>query len=82
MYNANGGSLARIWKIGSHHVLGVVGWEGVDLPPEIEAHMSNFDDVLYGDFRVCPYTREEKGHMQMVCVQSGRHLHPTPAKTK
>jgi hypothetical protein len=81
MYNANGGSLARIWKIGSHHVLSI-GWEGIDLPPDIKSHMNNFDDVLYGDFLVCPFTKEEKGHMQMVCVQSATHLHPVLVNTK
>jgi hypothetical protein len=80
MYNANGGSLARIWKIGTNHVLGVVGWENIDLPPEIGSHIQSFDDVLFGDFLVCPYTEEETGHMQMVCVQSGTHLRSVPAK--
>jgi len=80
MYNANGGSLARIWKVGTHHVLAVVGWEDIDLPPEIREHMQQFDDLVYGDFLVCPYTKERTGEMQMVCVQSGSHLRPVPAK--
>jgi hypothetical protein len=29
---------------------------------------------IYGDFEVCPFTPERKGHMQMVCVQSAKKL--------
>jgi hypothetical protein len=28
----------------------------------------------FGDFEVCPFTHERKGHMQMVCIQNVRHL--------
>jgi hypothetical protein len=29
--------------------------------------------AVYGDFEVCPFTRERKGYMQMVCVESASH---------
>jgi hypothetical protein len=71
MYNANGGSVARIWKIGTKRVLGVTR----ELPESLDAHRgSDFDDVLYGDFLVCPYTKEQPGVMQLVCVESGKNL--------
>jgi hypothetical protein len=28
----------------------------------------------FGDFEVCPFTREHKGHMQMVCIQAVKNL--------
>jgi len=31
-------------------------------------------EELYGDFEVCPFTLEQKGHMQMVCVESATNL--------
>jgi hypothetical protein len=71
MYNANGGSVARIWKIGTKRVLGVTR----DLPENPESYRgSDFDDVLYGDFLVCPYTKEQAGVMQPVCVESAKNL--------
>ena len=70
MYNANGGSVARIWKVGTRRVLGVTR----DLPKSLDAYMGDFDDVLYADFLVCPYTKEKAGAMQLVCVESATHI--------
>jgi hypothetical protein len=70
MYNANGGSIARIWKVGTKRVLGVTR----DLPSSVQAYRGDFDDILYGDFLVCPYTREKPGVMQLVCVESARNM--------
>jgi len=70
MYNANGGSVARIWKIGTKRVLGVTR----ELPKSLDGYMGDFDDVLYGDFLVCPYTEEKAGVMQLVCVESATNV--------
>jgi hypothetical protein len=32
------------------------------------------DEGIFGDFEVCPFTPEQSGHMQMVCVQSVKNL--------
>jgi len=42
-------------------------------PPNM---LVNAEDVgaIVGDFEVCPFTRERAGHMQMVCVESAKHL--------
>jgi hypothetical protein len=72
MYNANGGSVARIWKIGTRRILGVES----ELPKDIEKSMGDFDDEVYADFLVCPYTKEEPGVMQLVCVKDAKHLIP------
>jgi hypothetical protein len=29
---------------------------------------------VFGEFEVCPFTPERKGHMQMVCVESAKRL--------
>jgi hypothetical protein len=70
LYNANGGSVARIWKIGTNRVLGVTR----ELPTSIEPYMGDFDDVPYADFLVCPYTKEKAGVMQLVCVESATRI--------
>ncbi len=31
-------------------------------------------EAIFGDFEVCPFTPERKGHMRMVCVQSATKL--------
>ena len=28
---------------------------------------------IYGDFNVCPFTKQKPGHMQMVCIESAAH---------
>jgi hypothetical protein len=35
--------------------------------------LSTGEDV-YGDFEVCPFTPERKGHLQLVCIESATHL--------
>jgi hypothetical protein len=33
-----------------------------------------FGSNVYGDFTVCPITKEISGQMQLVCIDSGRNL--------
>ena len=68
MSQYNGGTSFRIWKIGTHRMLGVAN--EVDPPKELLDKFRDFDTEVYGDFLVCPLTTEQPGHMQMVCVQS------------
>jgi hypothetical protein len=68
----NGTPTRRIWKIGTRRMLGVR--EGFELPRNIRSYMETTDHQLYGDCEVCPLTREERGVMQMVCVESARNL--------
>jgi hypothetical protein len=70
MYNANGASVARIWKIGTRRILGVES----ELPKNLEKYMEDFDAEIYADFLVCPYSKEEPRAMQLVCVKSAKHV--------
>jgi len=36
--------------------------------------MSDFYDEAYGDFYVCPFTREKPGEMQRVCIESASRV--------
>ena len=40
------------------------------MPPRLKKLAPDFDDEIYGDFNVCPLTKNEPGAMQFVCVQS------------
>lgn len=69
----------RIWPVGTRRMLGVTAGPVADDADEpiAPAEMMRFtSDVkaIFGDFEVCPFTPEQKGHMQMVCVQSAKKL--------
>ena len=67
----NGAPAARIWRVGTKRMLGV---HRDVLPQEIRTLMTTFDTELWGDFRVCPFTLEQAGQMQFVCIDSWRNL--------
>jgi hypothetical protein len=62
----NGAFNYRIWRIGTHRMLGV---RDVVVPDTIAAKL-DWDNVAYGDSYVCPLTRNRPEHMQMICVES------------
>jgi hypothetical protein len=70
LFIANGGPSARIWKIGTDRILGV---DNEILPGLLNLNM-NFDEEAYGDFYVCPFTRERSGEMQKVCIESASRV--------
>ena len=75
----NGTPSARIWKVGTNRILGVTESRCVapDCPqmPDKLRKMLSWDRGIFGDFLVCPFTKEMPGHMQSVCVESAKHLH-------
>jgi len=77
MYNSSGGTLARIWRIGTQRILGVTGPHR--LPSNVEPLMTDFDHEVVADVLVCPYEKDRPGEMRMVCVQSARHVVQKPA---
>lgn len=72
----NGNPTARIWKIGTHRMLGV--HESV-LPGALGLKM-NWNIDAYGNFYVCPFAKEKPGVMQFVCVQGARHVIYEPTR--
>ena len=61
---------ARIWPVGTKRLLGI---RHDVLPPSLRAEIASFDTELFADFRVCPFTKSEPGHMQFVCIESWRN---------
>jgi hypothetical protein len=59
----------RIWRIGTNRILGV---QDGPLPIELGEKM-DWDVQAWGDFEVCPLTRQRPGWMQMVCIESSDH---------
>ena len=62
-----------MWSVGTKRILGVVPSEN-EIVPEITKQHVNFDTRLYGDFEVCPFSREKPGEMQIICVESAANL--------
>lgn len=73
---ANGIPSIRIWIVGTQRILGLSGGEDPVLPANLRAALGDrpFERQVYGDFRVCPLTRQSPGRMQMVCVASAHRL--------
>ncbi len=86
-FAANGTPTFRLWRVGTKHVLGVLNSEGAgienldEFPPEIRrlipARVWDMNDI-YGDYMVCPLTRERPGWMQFVCIAGATHLVSRP----
>jgi len=74
----NGAPALRLWRIGTRRMLGiseqrfsVAGYRNV--PEYIESQI-NQNVAIFGDFRVCPFTRSQPGEMQLVCIEAGKNL--------
>jgi len=73
----NGYPQMRIWHVGTHRALGVLPSEDEIIPGNLSKAL--FKDAgqygeVYGDFEVCPFTKQKPEEMQMVCVESASHL--------
>ena len=68
----NGTPSVRIWKVGSHRILGVSDRkvEGYSNIPDGPLQQLGWDTDLFADFLVCPFTSDQPGTMQLVCVDS------------
>jgi hypothetical protein len=80
----------RLWKIGTHNLLGIYSGpagflhrydtldsENPELPGNLEVVFPVPDpsDVeVYADFEVCPLERHIEGHMQAACIERAKHL--------
>jgi hypothetical protein len=85
----NGTPSYRLWKIGSHRVLGIYSGpsvdrygldsEGPELPSNVvwklwETKDTHFANRIFGDFEVCPLEPEKRGVMQAACIESAKNI--------
>ncbi len=73
LFVANGTPSARILRLGTKRILGISERHSAYMPGELGNRLT-WDDVVYGDFTVCPYSQSEPRKMQFVCVESGSRL--------
>lgn len=65
----------RIWWIGTKRILGVSESHAeVRQMPKSLREKLKLDEAIYGDFEVCPFTKERPGEMQFVCIESASNL--------
>ena len=74
----NGNPAVRLWRIGTKRVLGVSD-QRFSLPgyrniPEDLAKQLDGENMIIGDFLVCPFTRPRPREMQLVCIESARNV--------
>ena len=67
------GSSAKFWRVGSKRLLGVPCWDDACMPDYIYEKLGADVDV-FGDYEVCPLTKEEPEVMRMVCIESASNL--------
>jgi hypothetical protein len=78
----NGTPTVRIWRVGTTRLLGVSArgcvaseCETAAVPAAIRGIL-DWDRPVFGDFVVCPFTRQRPGAMQFVCVDSVTRIRP------
>jgi hypothetical protein len=77
----DGAPSSRVWIVGTHRMLGVDETTNVEkdraevpwIPANLESRVGPGIDV-FGDYEVCPLSKEKAGEMQFVCVESAAHL--------
>ena len=76
----NGTPSIRLWPLGTKRLLGVIDPNDVSnapgptiLPVDIKNKL-DWDKDVFGDFIVCPLTRQQSGRMQTVCIADGKNL--------
>jgi hypothetical protein len=73
----NGTPSLRIWPVGSARLLGILPAENEILPNTIRG-MVSFDQSVFANLVVCPFTQVRSGAMQFVCVESAVNVALVP----
>ena len=74
----NGNPAVRLWRIGTKRVLGVSD-QRFSLPgyrniPEDLSQQLKGENMIIGDFLVCPFTRARPREMQLMCIESAKNV--------
>ena len=73
----NGAPTIRLWRAGTKRMLGVsasysrAGYSSI--PEEIEKKL-NWENEVWGDFLVCPFTPLRPKEMQLMCIEEGKNI--------
>jgi len=80
----NGTPAFRLWKVGSHRLLGIYSGpsvdrhsldnEGPEFPVEVRNSFKPPTNRIFADFEVCPIEPERPGTMQAACIESAKNI--------
>jgi len=70
--NLSGDAGIVLWPVGTKRLMGVRGER--DMPPSMYPIFNDLTAVVFGDFEVCPFTKDRPGTMQFVCIETASHL--------
>ena len=89
LWMANGNPSFRLWKIGTHRILGIYSgpsadqWSLDNEAPEFPANVSRdlrarvhsaWSNTLFADFEVCPLAPLRPGVMQPACIEAAKNI--------
>jgi hypothetical protein len=83
-FASNGTPDLRIWRVRTKRILGVTASADANdsdesiAPENLFRALGGEQHFVFGDFEVCPFTREREAHMQMVCIERAEHLFIKP----
>jgi hypothetical protein len=81
----NGTPAFRLWKVGTHRLLGIFSGPSADrdgddnehpeFPPNIEIDPFHlFEHQIFAEFEICPLEQERPRAMQAACVESAKNV--------
>ena len=81
----NGTPSFRLWKIGTHRILGVYSGpdagkrdeldnEHPEFPANVRRVFKPFSNQIFADFEICPLEPEVAGTMQASCIESAKNI--------
>jgi len=80
----NGTPALRLWKIGTHRLLGIYSGPSVDrygldnenpeLPAKVERVFNPLQNRIFADFEVCPLEAQRPHAMQAACIESAKNI--------
>jgi hypothetical protein len=73
----NGNPTIRLWRAGTKRILGVsdsYAREGYSRIPEDIEKKLDWESEVWGNFKVCPFTRRKPNEMQLICIESGKNI--------
>jgi hypothetical protein len=81
----NGTPTFRLWKIGSHRILGIYSGpdaekldeldnEHPQFPSSVSRVLKPFSNQIFADFEICPLEPEVAGSMQAACIESAKNI--------
>jgi hypothetical protein len=74
LFVANGNPSVRIWPVGTKRHLGIAEVNEKPFVPDALRSKLSLNTQIFGDFDVCPLSKERPGEMQRVCVRSASKL--------